>query len=185
LKNELHPAAKKNWLISGAITALCLTAFVNEYFTYFLLTTFTNFTYSINFFPPEISLVSVRLQNSISLFVFMLHDLVIILLEIEFFLMLSKTINPPYKFGLLSLLLALIGILLIKFIYKAVILVFAEKAGEANISLLYLFYSRQQVLIFMFFTFLLTFGYLTYVINRIKTLLENFPKGEENAVTQK
>jgi hypothetical protein len=185
LKNELNPTQKKVWLFAGAIAAICLTIFINAFLAYYLLNHLTKLTFSLDFFPPGISLLSVQVQNSFSLFLYMLYDFLLILIEIEIFLLISKKIKPPLKFGFLSLLLSLVGILLLIFIYKSVILVFVRGSGGTNISLLYLFYSWQQILVFLFFGFLITFGYLTYVINRIKNLLETFPKEEENAVTKK
>ena len=151
----------------------------------YLLISFTDLAFSFTFFPPEVSLVSSNVQNSFSLFLYLLYDFILILLEIELLLIISRKIDPPLKFGFLSLLLSLIGILLIKFVYGAGVLIFIKRAGEPSISLLYLFYSRQQILVFLFFGFLITFAYLTYVLNRIKNLLETFPKEEENVVTKK
>lgn len=185
MKNELNPTQKKIWLFTGVITALCLSIFFNVVLAYYLLNHLTNLTFSLNFSPPGISLLSVHVQSSFSLLLYMLYDFILILIEIELFLLISKKINPPLKFGFLSMLLSLIGILLIKFIYQSVMLVFVKGTGGTNISLLYLFYSRQQILVFLFFAFLVTFSYLTYVINRIKNLLETFPKEEENVITKK
>jgi len=185
LKNELNPVQKKIRLFAGVLAALCLSIFINVYIAYSLLNHLTNLTFSLTFFPPGVSLLSEHLQSSFSLFLYMLYDFILILIEIELLLLISKKIKPPLKFGFLSMLLSLIGILLIKFIYKSVLLIFVKGTGGTNISLLYLFYSRQQILVFLFFAFLVTFGYLTYVINRIKNLLESFPKEEENVITKK
>ena len=155
---------------------------INEYLAYYFLSNVTSLTFSFRFFPPDFSLETVQVQKSFSLILFILSDFLIIFLEIEVLLLISRKIEPPLKFGFLSLLLSLIGVLLIKFVYKAGILLFVKAAGKTSISLLYLLYSREQILVFMFMAFLIAFGYLTYVINRIKSLLETFPKEEENVV---
>ena len=180
LKNNKNPLKKKFWLITGAVFALCLALILNVYFAFFLLNQLTSLNYSCSFFPPEISLVSTQVENSFSFFLYLLSDLVLILVEIELLVPITRKISPPLKFGLLSTMLTLVGILLIKFVYKSIILVFTKEAGETSASLLYLFYSRQQVLVFLFLSFLVMFGYLTHAINRIKSLLETFPKEEEN-----
>jgi hypothetical protein len=185
LKNNKNPLNKKFWLFAGAIFALCLSLILNVYFAFFLLNHFTSLNFSLNFFPPGISLISAHVENTLSFFLYLLSDLVIILIEIELLVPITRKINPPLKFGLLSTTLTLVGILLIKFVYKSVILVFTKEAGETSASLLYLFYSRQHVLVFLFFSFLVTFGYLTHAINRIKSLLETFPKEEEYDITKK
>ncbi len=185
MKNTINPGQKKIWLYTGVISALCISLFFNVFLAYYLLNHLTGLTFSLNFFPPGISLLSVHVQSSFSLFLYMLYDFILILIEIELFLLISRKINPPLKFGFLSMLLSLIGILLIKFVYKSVILVFIKGTGGTNISLLHLLYSRQQILVFLFFAFLVTFGYLTYVINRLKNLLETFPKEEKNVSTKK
>jgi len=180
LKNNKNPLNKKFWLFAGAIFALLLALFLNVFFAFILLNQLTSLNYSYSYFPPGISLVSAQVDNTLSFFLYLLSDLVIILIEIELLVPITRKINPPLKFGLLSTTLTLVGILLIKFVYKSVILVFTKEAGETSASLLYLFYSRQQVLVFLFFSFLVTFGYLSHAINRIKSLLETFPKEEEN-----
>lgn len=185
MKNTTNPLKKKFWLFTGAIFAFFSAFFFNEYFAFFLLNKFTPLNFSLILFPPGISLVSVQVENSVSLFLYLLYDLILVLVEIEIILLITRKIEPPLKFGLLSLMLSLVGIMLIKFFYKAIILVFIKGSGETNVSLLYLFYSRQQMLVFLFFSFLVTFGYLSHAINRIKSLLETFPKEEENGQTQK
>ncbi len=185
MKNNKNPLNKKFWLISGALLAIFFALFLNVFFTFFLLNQLTSLNYSFNFFPPGISLISTQIENSFSFFLYLLSDLLIILIEIELLIAITRKIDPPVKFGLLSTTLTLVGILLIKFIYKSVIIVFTKEAGETSASLLYLFYSRQQVLLFLFFSFLVTFGYLTHAINRIKSLLETFPKEEENEQIKK
>jgi len=185
LKNTNNSPKRKIRIFAGAFSALFLAFFLNEYIGYSLLKQLTNLSYSLRVFPPEVLLTTVQIKQSFASSLYMLYDLFLILIEIELFLLISKKINPPMKFGFLSLLLTLVGVLLLKFFYKAILLVFIKGTGSSNISLLYLFYSRQQVLIFLFFGFLLMFGYLTYAINKIKTLLENFPKEEENVTTKK
>ena len=185
MKNTLNPLNKKLWLFAGAILALCISLFLNVYFALFLLNHFTSLNFSLNFFPPGISLVSAHVENSFSLFLYLLYDLILIIFEVELLILITRKIPPPLKFGLLSTMLTMMGILLIKFVYKAIILVFIKGTGENSVSLLYLFYSRQQILVFLFFSFLVTFGYLTHAINRIKSLLETFPKEEENVQTKK
>ncbi|MDP3148835.1 MAG: hypothetical protein Q8N83_06860 [Ignavibacteria bacterium] len=185
MKNTINPLKKKFWLFAGAIFALCLALFLNVYFAILPLNQLTSLNFSLSFFPPGISLVSAHVEKSYSFFLYLLYDLILILVEIELLIAITRKINPPLKFGLLSTTLTLVGILLLKFVYKSVILVFTKEAGETSASLLYLFYSRQQVLVFLFFSFLVTFGYLTHAINRIKSLLETFPKEEENEPTQK
>ena len=185
MKNTLNPLNKKFWLFVGAILALFVSLFLNVYFAFFLLNHFTSLNFSLNFFPPGISLLSTHVESSLSLFLYLISDLLLILFEVELLLLITRKIDPPLKFGLLSVILTLLGILLVKFIYKAVILVFVKGTGETDLSLFYLFYSRQQILVFLFFSFLVTFGYLTHAINRIKSLLETFPKEEENDITKK
>lgn len=180
MKNNKNPLNKKFWLITGAVFALCLALILNVYFAFFILNQLTSLNYSCSFSPPGISLVSSHIENSFSFFLYLLSDLVLILVEIELLVPITRKISPPLKFGLLSTMLTLVGILLIKFVYKSIILVFTKEAGETSASLLYLFYSRQQVLVFLFLSFLVMFGYLTHAINRIKSLLETFPKEEEN-----
>ena len=185
MKNELNPAQKKIWLIAGIIAALAISFVFNLFIAYYLLNSITNLSFSLKIFPPGISLESVHIQSSFSLFLYLLYDLFLILIEIELLLPLSRKIQPPVKFGLLSVILTFVGILLLKFVYYTIILVFIRGTGKQSVSLLYLFYSWQEILVFLFFSFLVLFGYLTYVINRIKNLLETFPKEEENVITKK
>ncbi|MFA6597498.1 MAG: hypothetical protein WCS69_07235 [Ignavibacteriaceae bacterium] len=185
MKNEINSTQKKIWLIAGVIAALSISYVFNVFIAYTLLNSITNLSFSLNFFPPRITLTSVHVQSSFSLFLYLLYDLLLILIEIELLLPLSKKIPPPVKFGLLSIVLSLVGVLLLRFVYNAIILVFIKGTGGTAISLLYLFYSWKEILVFLFFSFLILFGYLTYVINRIKNLLETFPKEEENVVTKK
>jgi len=172
-------------MLAGAASALIVAYVLNIYLLYLLLPANHTFSYSLTFFPPALEFHSAKIEFSISLVLLLISDLLLIAVELPVLTFLAKRIAPPFKFGVISLLLTLIGILLVKFVYKGVLLVFVKASGLLTISTLSLFYSRKELLLFLFFAFLLTFGFITYYLNKIKSLLDSQHEDVTDATVKK